>query len=55
MCMAAASVPKRELRTPVARKSWKVSAGTRAKSSRNGSDTLMLPKRLTIPAAARRG
>ena len=30
MCMAAASVPKRELRTPVARNSWKVSAGTRS-------------------------
>ena len=55
MCMAAARVPKRELRTPVATKSWKVSAGTRAKSRRKGSDTLMLPNRLTIPAKARRG
>ncbi len=55
MCMAAARVPKRELRTPVARKSWNVSAGTCAKSSRKGSDTLMLPKRLTMPTAARRG
>jgi len=55
MCEAPASVPNRELRTPVARKSWNVSAGTRAKSSRNGMATLMLPKRLTMPAAARRG
>ncbi len=55
MCEAPASVPNRELMTPVARKSWNVSAGTRAKSRRNGMATFMLPNRLTIPAAARRG
>jgi hypothetical protein len=55
MCEAPASVPKRELRTPVARKSWNVSAGTRAKSRRKGIATFTLPNRLTTPAAARRG
>jgi hypothetical protein len=48
-------VPKRELSTPVARNSWNVSAGTRARSSRKGIAMLMLPKRLTIPAPASRG
>ena len=52
MCMAAARVPKRELTTPVARKSWNVSEGTRARSSRNGIAEFMLPNRLTIPASA---
>ena len=52
MCIAAASVPKRELRTPVARNNWKVPEGTRTRSSRNGMAAFMLPNRLTIPARA---
>ena len=52
MWTAASSVPNRELITPVARNSWKVSAGMRNRSSRNGTAALRLPKNVTRPESA---
>ena len=52
MCIAATSVPKRELKTPLATNSWKVSAGMRNMSRRNGTATLTLPKNVTSPVSA---
>ena len=55
VCTAAASVPKRELMTPVARNSWNVSAGMRNTSSRNGTAAFRLPKNDMNPVKASRG
>ena len=55
VCTAASSVPNRALTTPVARNSWKVSAGMRNRSSRNGTAAFRLPKKVTSPDAASAG
>ena len=46
---AARRAPKRELMTPVARNNWKVSAGMRNRSSRNGTAAFRLPKNVSRP------
>ena len=50
VCIAATSVPNRELITPVARNSWKVSAGRSNRSSRKGTALFRLPKNESSPA-----
>ena len=52
---AARRAPKRELMTPVARNNWKVSAGMRNRSNRNGTAAVRLPKNVSRPASASRG
>ena len=53
VCIVATSEPKRELRTPDMVKRSNRSAGSRARSSRNGIAALMLPNMLSEPAVAR--
>ena len=52
VCTPATSVPNRELTTPVARNSWKVSAGMRNRSSRKGTAAFRLPNSEKNPLAA---
>ena len=55
VCTAATRAPNRELITPVAMNSWKVSAGIRNASRRNGTAALRLPKKVSSPVSASRG
>src|SRR5262245_46171812 len=55
VCMAATRVPKPELTGPVAKKSWKVSAGILKRSKKYGIALFKLPKEVNSPVKARVG